>query len=151
VSAEIKTDKGYFHVRDDVAFRTSAEAASCFGKFYKRQMRGSVWHPKEAGKIIWFPKMYPNGEWNNRISDDGKIIWEINESPEKARDHIDGVLQERVESRIVFAHEQSPTGRKVYRFKGEFKLDREATNYKDGLVWRRISEWVKTYPVGSEH
>jgi len=146
-----KTDKGYIDVKDDVAFRTSAEAASCFGKTYKGLQRGGVKHPNEAGKIIWFPKLYDTGEWNNRMSDDKTIIWEINESPEKAKEHIDHGLNSEIQSRIVFAHVKDSSGKFMYHFMGEYRLDRQATNYQDGLVWRRVAERVKTYPPrGSE-
>jgi very-short-patch-repair endonuclease len=138
-------EKGYIDLKDDVAFRTSADAASCFGKSYIGLQKGGVKHPREARKIIWFPKLYPNGAWNNRISPDENTIWEISELPEVAHVHIDRCLNDEIQNRIVFARVKSPLGDVMYRFKGEYKLDRQATNYREGLVWRRISERVRTY------
>lgn len=139
-------EKGSIEVKDNVAFRTSAEAASLFGKFYRGLQRGSVWHPKEAGKLIWFPKLYPNGVWDNRLSADENTIWDKHVSPEEAREHIDRALQQDVgDTRIVFGKVLNSPDGKPYRFIGEYQLDRQATNYQDGVVWRRISERVKTY------
>lgn len=139
--------KGYIDASENVAFRISAEAASLFGRSYGGLQRGSVWHPKEDRKLIWFPKLYPNGEWDNHLSADENTLWEKNVSPEKTREDIDRALRQNVgDRRIVFGKVLSPEDGKPYRFKGEYEMDRQATNYQDGVVWRRISERVKTYP-----
>jgi SRA domain-containing protein len=96
--------------------------------------------------LIWFPKLYKNDDWNNRISDDEKTIWENSESPEINKEHIDRNLRSRVFRRIVFVRVKGPLGDVMYRFKGEYQLDRKATNYQDGRVWRRVSKRVRTYP-----
>ena len=59
---------GYIDLEDDVAFSIAADAASCFGKHYKGLQLGWIRHPKEFGKGIWFPKLYSNKLWHNRIS-----------------------------------------------------------------------------------
>jgi very-short-patch-repair endonuclease len=140
-------EKGYIDLKDDVAFRTIVDAANCFGNNYKPKAiwTGGAKHPKEAGKIIWCPKLYKNGLWNNRISDDETTIWEISESPEIAQKHIDSALKSAIQKRIVFARVKGPLGDVMYRFKGEYQLDQQATDYQHGLVWRRISELVRTY------
>ena len=61
------------------------------------------------------------------------------------KSHIDGILSKAGQTRIVFARVKGPLGDIMYRFKGEYKLDIQATNYIDGLLWRRVSERVKTY------
>lgn len=140
--------KGYIDLEDDVAFKTMADAASCFGKSYKGLQGGGNKHPKEPQKLIWFPKLYENKSWRNSISEDETEIREIkiSELPERARDYID---QGRIglQYRIVFARVRGPLGDTMYRFKGEYQLDRQATTYQQGLVWRRVSERVKTYPA----
>ncbi len=35
----------------------------------------------------------------------------------------------------------------MYRFKGEYKMDTEATNYEVGCIYRRIATRVNTYPL----
>ncbi len=141
-------ERGYIDLKDDVAFKTCIDAANCFGNNYKPRgiWTGAAKHPKETGKIIWFPKLYKNGEWNNRISDDETVIWEINEFPEKAKVAIDHWIKSEIHNRIVFPRVKSPLGDVMYRFKGEYELDLQATNYQQGLVWKRVSERVKTYP-----
>ncbi len=140
-------NKGFIDLKDDCAFRTMVDAANCFGNDYKPMgiWTGGAKHPKEIGKHIWFPKLYKNGKWNNSISNDETEIREICEFPETASSHIDSVLKKGIYKRIVFARVKSPLGDIMYRFKGEYELVREKTNYVDGLMWRRISERVNTY------
>lgn len=142
-------DKGFINLNDDCAFRTMVDAANCFGKKYKPKgiWRGGVEHPKEYGKSIWFPKLYKNREWNNSISNDETEIREISANPEFSKTHIDNTLKQQVNRRIVFARVKSPLGDIVYRFKGEYELDRNRTDYNDGLLWKRVSEEVKTYKI----
>lgn len=138
--------RGTINLNDDVAFRTMVDAANCFGRIYKEKgiWKGGVFHPKEAGKLIWFPKLYPNKQWINSISNDEDYIYEKNSIEKEARNHIDGT-KASPHNRIVFARVRSNLGDIMYRFKGEYELDFEKTNYENGLVWRRISESVKTY------
>lgn len=70
----------------------------------------------------------------------------MSEITEKVRKHIDRVFKEKQFTRIVFPRVKSPLGDVMYRFKGEYQLDLEATNYEKGFVWRRIATLVKTYP-----
>lgn len=140
-------DRGFIDLKDDCAFRTMVDAANCFGNDYKPKgiWTGRAKHSKEKEKHIWFPKLYKNGKWNNTISTDEKEIREICEIPEIARPHIDSVLNNGIYKRIVFARVKGPLGDIMYRFKGEYELDIGLTNYKDGLLWKRINEQVKTY------
>ncbi len=59
-------------------------------------------------------------------------------------------MAEKTESRLVFARVKSPLGDVMYRFKGEYKLDRETTNYQNGVIHRRIKTRVKTYSTLSK-
>lgn len=140
-------DKGFIDLKDDCAFRTMVDAANCFGNDYKPKgiWHGGAKHPRESGKVIWFPKLYKNDEWNNSISNDEIEIREICELPEKAKSHIDQVIIDGIYNRIVFARVKSPLGDIMYRFKGEYILDKDATNYTDGLLWRRVADRAKTY------
>ncbi|MBK7762895.1 MAG: hypothetical protein IPI46_05910 [Bacteroidetes bacterium] len=139
--------KGFISLDDDCAFKTMADACNCFGLAIKPKgiWTGGVKHPYENGKLIWFPKLYKNGKWNNSISSNEMVIQEICELPENQKTHIDTVLNKGMQTRIVFAKVRSPLGDIMYRFKGEFELDKERTNYDEGLFWKRISEKVKTY------
>ena len=143
--------KGYLDASDDVAFTHIRDAAKCFGKASVQSQSGGFRHPREAGKLVWFPKLYANSTWRNRISDDEDTIWEIHESTEAARKHIDRELKSGLPIRVVFARVRSPLGDVMYRFKGEYELDGSSTNYCDGLVWRRIGKLVNTYSIREGH
>jgi very-short-patch-repair endonuclease len=138
-------EKGKISIDDDVAFTHSYLAANCFGHNYRGYQRGGTIHPKEQNKSIWFPKLYKNAQWNNQIMDNDSKIVEICENHEESKKHIDATLKGNVEHRIVFARVKSPLGEVMYRFKGEFKLNREESNYENGVVWNRSAIEVKTY------
>lgn len=142
-------ERGYIDLKDDVAFRTMADAASCFGRDYSKGLQRSyIPHPTEPNKYLSFPKLYENDEWSNQLSENEDTITEYCKIPEKKREHIDRNILEvkRVHSRIVFARVKSPLGTLMYRFKGEYNINLEATNYENGLIWKRIATRVKTYP-----
>ena len=141
-------DRGFIDIKDDVAFKNSYLAANCFGHNYRGLQKGVANHPNERNTIIWFPKLYKNGTWNNGISDDELTITEICEIKDKARAHIQYILNEPIHTRIVFARVKSPLGDIMYRFKGEFELNKEKTNFDNGLIWERTSERVTTYDSG---
>ncbi len=145
-------DKGYIDEGENVAFRTIADGATCFGKDYSAGMQ-KAWfpHPVEPNKYLWFLKLYENEQWNNQISADGETITEFSKDPNIFREHIDRNIQEadRIHSRIVFARVKGPLGDLMYRFKGEYKMDLEAMNYEVGCIYRRIATKVTTYPHGS--
>lgn len=146
-------EKGYIDVSENVAFRTIADGASCFGKDYSAGMQ-KAWfpHPVEPNKYLWFLKLYENEQWNNQLSADEETITEFSKDPNVFREHIDRNIREtdRIHSRIVFARVKGPLGDLMYRFKGEYKMDLEATNYEVGCIYRRIGTRVKTYQPGDE-
>lgn len=141
-------DKGYIDVEDNVAFRTIADGASCFGRDYSGGMQKAYFpHPTEPNKYLWFMKLYENEQWNNSLSDDEEFITEFSKIPEKFREHIDQNIADskRIHSRIVFARVKSPLGDLMYRFKGEYQIDLDASNHEVGLKYQRINTRVKTY------
>ena len=140
-------DKGYIDIKDDVAFRTMADAASCFGRDYSKGLQLSYFkHPTEPQKRLWFPKLYKNDKWNNQLSIDENTIISTTESIEDSKANVDYIISQKHYSVIVFARVKSPLGDTMYRFKGEYKIDVESTNYEVGGIYRRISTRVKTYP-----
>lgn len=138
-------DKGYIKISDDVAFNHSYLAANCFGHNYQGFQKGGTLHPKDKNILIWFPKLYKKRGWNNSISDDENTITEISENLNIINPHIDTIKNGTVHTRIVFARVRSPLGDIMYRFKGEFKLDVEETNYTKGLIWKKVADEVTTY------
>ncbi len=76
-------NRGSISANDNVAFRTIADACNCFGHDYKGFQRGFAKHAKED-KMIWFPKLYTNEEWENEISLDEAEIYEKKKSGQDA-------------------------------------------------------------------
>lgn len=147
INPQTYISKGFIDLKDNCAFKSMVDAANCFGNKFKPKgiWKGSAKHPKESGKLIWFPKLYKNDKWNNSISNDEMEIREICELPEIINPHIDSVIASGFHKRIVFARVKSPLGDIMYRFKGEYELDKDSTNYNTGLLWKRISGRVNTY------
>lgn len=138
--------KGYIDVADNVAFKTIKDACNCFGHNYTGYQRAGAAHP-DSDTLLWFPKLFPNGEWNNQISNDEEIITERNEDNEKAREHVKTHLENKGKykhKRIVFARIQGNLGDILYRFRGLYELDTKNSNQNDGLIWTRKATRVNT-------
>lgn len=137
-------NKGKISLKDNVAFRTSKDACNCFGHKYKNFQRGGTRHPYKNDTMIWFPKLYPHGEWENKISSDGSIIWEKNRDETKNTEQLQKWLDDKRNIRIVFAQGKDSLGLMRYRFKGVFRLSREKTELEQCAVWEKISNEVET-------
>lgn len=96
--------------------------------------------------IIWFPKLYSNGDWINTISDDEEFIYERPKDANQVKEHMKYHLNSEIQNRIVFAYEKDIKGQFMYRFKGEYAIDQQLTEQQKYLVWKRITKKVKTYP-----
>lgn len=141
-------ETGYMDADDGVAFRTHAEACNCFGHSYKQWYKAMARHPVEPELNIWFPKLYDNAEWQNTISNDGEIIKE--RSRHNNAEHFAGFLKAYREGkdifkRIVFAHERDYSGTALYRFKGLYVIDAEASIRTGTVTYRRKAKRVLTY------
>lgn len=140
-------DRGYIDIADDVAFKTIKDACNCFGHNYVGYQRAGASHPDNE-IMLWFPKLFPNGEWKNEISTDEKIIIERNEDDAKATEHVTTHLSNKDKhkhKRIVFAKVKGNLGDTLYRFRGLYELDTKNSNPVKGLIWLKISDRVKTY------
>ncbi len=142
-------DKGDISLQDGCVFKRIVDALRCFGLHYKGYQRGGAYHPHEENTVIWFPKLYPNDGWENSLNSTEDLIIEkatkADENDFRREAHVVQTLSQDIEYRVVFAHGKNLLGETLYRFKGRFKLDREASNVKDGLIWRRDCCIVKTY------
>lgn len=139
-------EKGYVDVDDDVAFRTQADAAACFGRERKSLQWSYIHHPVEQGKRIWFPKLYENEDWDNRISLDEETITEFCLTSVGMEKHFNRSLKDTAIGRLTFARVRSPMGDVMYRFKGEFRMDRNSSSIENGVIFRRMARRCKTYP-----
>lgn len=150
LEAEMNPDtwikKKKIHVNDKVAFKRIVDGCKCMGLNYVGYQRAGANHPFEKNTLIWFPKLYPNGIWENSFDEVNGIIIEKNiESIEKQNAHINSCLNDNRQRRIVFARVKGMLGDVQYRFRGVFELDREKTNNEIGLMWVRVSKEAKTY------
>jgi len=147
MNPETYIEKGYVDVDEDVAFRTMADAASCFGRKYTILQRAFIPHPSEPNKYLWFPKLYENADWFNSISADEEIITEITKKPGRREAQVKLHISNfgRNGRRLVFARVRSPLGDLMYRFKGEYLLEIERSRQENQSVFSRVSKRATTY------
>jgi hypothetical protein len=112
-------NRGSISVVDDARFQYHVGVLRLFGKNYKAHMQAT--YIPDDNWCVWFPKLYPNGDWDNKLLDNGNVI--IME-----RKH-EGVLEEKTMifpddqpgQRIIFAHiKDHATDEKFYKFIGVF-------------------------------
>jgi hypothetical protein len=144
---ETYIERGYIDVSDNVAFKTIKDACNCFGHNYSGYQSAGASHP-DPDIMLWFPKLFPNGEWDNQISHDEETIIERNEDTEKAIEHVISHVNNKDKhkhKRIVFAKVKGSLGDTLYRFRGLYQLDIQKSNENIGLVWKRTKKRVNTY------
>lgn len=144
-SAELYLERGYIDIEDQVVFKHVHEICNCFG--YEKQLSqvqsGGIIHAHDPHILIWWPKLYPNGAWDNHISADGQMI--IEKSLDLAEMHSSVPKWNRgPQQRIVFAHVKDCLNRRpLYRFLGLYQLCQPAT-IESGGIWQRIATRVPT-------
>jgi len=134
-------DRGYIDVNDtDVAFRYVRDALECFGYTGGHYEQGTWAIDKDRDLYIWFPKLFNQNDWKNKLSDDGMVIFEIYE-----KDIADGYRKamKNKKNRIVFAHETDVLGKTLYKFKGVFVRDDTNSSPKKGVFYNRVKSCVK--------
>jgi len=107
--------EGSIHVKNNVSFLTQRDAKRLFG-YKKGHAQNATWEVKKTGQVMWFPKLYPNADWDNELTKDGKSIFSKHKSGIK---HKAGPLGP--EEVIVFAHNKNALGDRVYKFVGVFE------------------------------
>jgi len=139
--------RGKIDVNDDCVFMTQVDGANCFGLNYKPKAiwNGGAYHPIEKDVQIWFPKVYPNPDYVNILSNDDEFIHEHRKVKEDHEGYLKWILSTGRLKRIVFPRLKTSLGETVYRFKGLYELDLENTSFDTGIIWKRIAKTVKTY------
>ena len=138
-------NKGSISAEDDVAFLTIADACNCFGHSYKGYQRGGATHPYED-RVIWFPKLYENKDWENEITFEEDIIYEKKKVGHKEYFEIAKSKPGNLKEKIAFAHAKNNLGITMYRFKGVYKLNVQESEAKGKFVYFKTPEQiVKTY------
>lgn len=109
--------KGSLTVDDHVPFHDHVEIARLFGRSYKGHQSATI--RLDEFTQVWFPKMYPNADWDNSLSPDGAVI---------TMRHVPGgkygtVMETRPvrEYAITFGHINPAKGPNFYMFLGVFE------------------------------
>lgn len=144
---ELHIARGFITIGPHSAFRYQRDALRCFG-YTKGHFQQGAWNlPPEvveqielSGKcMVWFPRLYEQKRWQNSLSDDGRIITEINKNSDEA-------YSERWDIRIVMARSRNALNQTLYRFVGVFEVIPEFSSGNEHR-FRRVAETVKTISV----
>tara|TARA_B100000579_G_scaffold192961_1_gene157731 strand:- start:81 stop:956 length:876 start_codon:yes stop_codon:yes gene_type:complete len=114
---------GSIDVKENVVFKNHKACLELFGYKGGHWYR-AWWEIKDLNQAVWFPKLYPNKMWRNKISKDSLTITEekiVNGKPQKRE-------MPGNQERIVFAHYKNIFGQTVYKFYGKFVPDWSKTN-----------------------
>ena len=117
--------KGCIELKDNVVFLTHRDCLRLFGYKKKGHLYRAWWEvgTRDFNQAVWFPKLYPNKEWRNVLSQDRLTI-----SEERV---INGALVKinppAKKDRIVFAHYKNVFGQTVYKFFGIYRTDFDST------------------------
>ena len=156
---KIYTAKEYFKnkniltVNDDYEFSTISEACNIIlNTKYKTLQRGYFKAKNKEGYYMWFPHLAGksvncNG-WINTLSEDGTIIEEYNEKPEKLKNYQNNLS--RYESRgeqflnkkriVLMKGKNEITNKNAYKFVGIFEMEK---NNKGRITYKRISDKIE--------
>ncbi|EJG2204865.1 hypothetical protein Q4Q65_15530 [Morganella morganii] len=146
-TAQKHIDAGFIEAGPYAAFRYHRDALQCFGYGSSKghHQSGSWRVPETVVKaigldgdvIVWFPRLYKAGEWDNSLSIDGDLITEKSLNPLRN-------YRETWCYRIVMAHSCDELNRTLYRFLGVFTLDEQLSS--EGVnVFRRVDTRIKVY------
>ncbi len=146
-------DSGFIDVAYNVVFRRQTEALRCFGFSGKGYQRGLWRIPDGTKDALWFPRLYPYGNWNNFLEEGGQVIFEKPITPEGFRSiksQIEDFNAGKYRHYIVFAKAVDVLGGRLYRYVGTFEANLHASNegcIRFDLV--RSREPTRTY-IGSK-
>ncbi len=135
--------RGKVSIEDNVVFKTQVEALRCFGFKGKGWQRG-VWEipssergaDKKKSDLVWFPRLYKHGNWDNQLINEGTEIREKATTEEG----IKSIAKQRKDNQsfpdrkhIVFAKACDSLGFNLLRYVGTFVMN---TNDNDPKVLR---------------
>ena len=133
----VHINRGFIDVNNNVVFLNHRDCLRLFG--YKGgHYQRAWWKTKKDKMAVWFPKLYPNKQWRNLISNDGsKITQELILNGKKMKN----TTPTTNDKRIVFAHYKNVLGQTVYKFYGIFEPDWTKTD--DYIqVFKRVSKRI---------
>ncbi|EML1874665.1 TPA: AbaSI family restriction endonuclease [Proteus mirabilis] len=145
-TAKKHINAGFIEVGPYAVFRYHKDALQCFGYGDKGHHQSGSWRvPQTVVKaigldgdvMVWFPRLYKAGEWDNSLSIDGDLITEKSLNPTRN-------YRETWRYRIVMAHSRDELNRTLYRFLGIFTQDEQLSS--EGVnVFKRLDTRIKVY------
>lgn len=134
-------ERGFISVADNVTFRTQVEAMRCFGFKGNGWQRGAWRIPDGTSTLVWFPRLYEHGIWQNELSPDGERIYEraLKGSEEALKSIAKQKYDEHLEPKvnIVFAKAKDSLGFNLLRYVGTFKMNLDASTEEE-IVFNKI-------------
>jgi len=131
--------KGYLDVSEQPAFRRIVDACNCLGQQYEAVQQAWFKSKIYPGHYLWFPKFYENEDWDNRISNDGKVIIERCKNPDHYEAWFTSIISNKAK-RITFPRSIDNLGFRLYKFAGIFETDTKASSFEHGIVYRQTEE-----------
>ena len=121
-------DSGLIDVKENIVFLNHRDCLKLFRYESDNHFQQGWWEvgTRHLNQAVWFPKLYPNKQWINTLSDDGKTITAqkiVNGKIVKK-----GPLKTPIRDRIVFAHYKNVFGQTVYKFYGIYRTDLGASS-----------------------
>ena len=147
-TSEYWLNKGQIHTSDDCTFNLVVEVINCFGFDHKGWQRGGLPIKKGLykGVDLWFPKLFPNGQWfNEETGDSIKEMKMVDGQPIQHHDFANILNDTTRHQRIIFANVKDNLGNQAYRFKGLYKLNVEESINQNHLIWKLHQNSVSTY------
>ena len=134
-----------FKIEDQIVFKRIVDAINYF-RNNTNQYKGyqsAAAETMDGKRILWFPKLFKNEDWNNSISKDENWIEEIPISLSKGKNHLNRILSSKSkQNRIVFAKVKDNLGFINYKFKGYYELDVIVSKKKGYCCYERKSTSV---------
>ena len=134
--------RGHVSIKDNVVFKTQAEALRCFGYNKGLYQRGAWVIPDGTNDVVWFPRLYKQGWWVNELAEEGKTIRE-RAITEDGRVSIKKQMSEAAKypgrKHIVFAKYRDVLGFNLLRYVGSFQIN-FGRSTGDCLVFDRIAD-----------
>lgn len=147
-------NKKHISSEENVQFRTVQEVSELFNKGYKASQK-VYFRTGLPNEYVCCPKLqleegdkneFKNNPYINTITADKEFIFEFRVN--NPRDFVEEMLKWHLgEIRILFPKYKNETGSMMYRFRGVYIFDEEATretlkNGQHRVVWRKIGDEV---------
>lgn len=114
--------KRVIRVNDNIALLTHRDVLRLFG-YKKGHYQHATWNIKKTNQMVWFPKLYPNADWDNSYDEKTGYILQFRKDNQPHP-----MPQKGDPDRLVFAHQKNIFGQTVYKFFGIFRADLTKTD-----------------------